>query len=183
MSDLVIRVHDRAEASAFIDRVVGIFAEVFGEPPYYRRPDDVARFRELFAIEIPRPGFRLVTAEAGSEMVGFAYGYSLTAETRWWDGIDPPPDAAFAGERDGRTFAIKELGVAAGWRRRQVGRRLHDALLDGRGEERATLTVRPEAAPAVAAYRKWGWEPIGRTRPEATGPEYVVMVRGSLGPA
>jgi ribosomal protein S18 acetylase RimI-like enzyme len=173
-SDVVVRRHDGAVVA---DRVVGLFAAVFAEPPYLRGPSDVVRFGELLKDEMARPGFRLVTAEAGGELIGFAYGHSLTAETRWWDGIDPRPDDAFLDERDERTFVIKELGVAVAWRRRQVGRRLHDALLDGRTEERATLTVRPEAEPAVAAYRAWGWEAVGRVRPEAAGPLYVVMVR------
>jgi ribosomal protein S18 acetylase RimI-like enzyme len=175
LSDVTIRRHSGAEAGALADRVVGLFAAVFGEPPYLRGPGDVVRFGELFREETARPGFRLVTAEAGGELVGFAYGHSLSADTRWWDGIDPRPDDAFV---DGRTFVIKELGVAAAWRRRRVGRRLHDALLDGRTEQRATLTVRPEAEPAVAAYQAWGWEAVGRVRPEAAGPLYVVMVRG-----
>ncbi|GAA4631866.1 hypothetical protein GCM10023196_062930 [Actinoallomurus vinaceus] len=177
MSDVVVRTHDGKVAEALIEQIVSLYAAVFAEPPYEEGPEDVDDFRELLAIELPQPGFRLVTAAADTELVGFAYGYSLRAATQWWEGITPPPPPEFAAERDGRTFAIKELAVAAPYRRKGVGRRLHEALLDRRFEERATLTVRPDAASAVAAYETWGWSRLGVIRPGAREIAYMVMAR------
>jgi ribosomal protein S18 acetylase RimI-like enzyme len=177
MSDVVVRTHDGRVTETLVERIVRLYAAVFAEPPYEEGPEDVEDFRELLAIELPQPGFRLITAEVDAELAGFAYGYSLRAATRWWEGVVPPPLPGFSAERDGRTFAIKELAVAGPYRREGVGRRLHDALIEGRSEERATLTVRPDAAPAIAAYESWGWSPLGRIRPGDQESTYVVMVR------
>lgn len=177
VSTLIVRTHDGGVPGALTEQVTGLYAAVFAEPPYEEGPEDVENFRELLAVELPQPGFRLVTAEMDGELVGFAYGYSLRAATRWWDDIAPPPPPAFAAERDGRTFVVKELAIAAPCRRKGVGRRLHDELLDRRPEERATLTARPDAAPAMTAYESWGWSRLGVIRPGTDGVTYVVMVR------
>jgi ribosomal protein S18 acetylase RimI-like enzyme len=177
VSDVVIRTHEGSAAGALLEQIVDLYAVVFAEPPYDERPGDVEGFRELLAIELPQPGFRLVTAAVDAELVGFAYGYSLRAATRWWEGIAPLPPPEFTAERDGRTFAIKELAVAAPYRRKGIGRCLHDALLGRRNEERATLTVRPDATPALSAYESWNWSRLGVVRPDAGEITYVVMVR------
>ncbi|WP_433174553.1 N-acetyltransferase family protein [Actinoallomurus sp. CA-150999] len=177
MSDVVVRTHDGSAPDALIGQIVDLYAAVFAEPPYGEGPEDVEGFRELLAVELPQPGFRLVTAAVDAELVGFAYGYSLRAATRWWEGIAPPPPPEFTAERDGRTFAIKELAVASSYRRRGIGRCLHGALLGRRTEERATLTVRPDATPALAAYESWNWSRLGVVRPDAGEIAYVVMVR------
>jgi hypothetical protein len=70
------------------------------------------------------------------------------------------------------------IGWAGGsWRRQGIGRTLHDLVLRGRPEERATLAVRPAAGPAQAAFRAWGWRKIARTRDPAAGsPLYDVLI-------
>src|SRR6202012_4687320 len=73
-----------------------------------------------------------------------------------------PPDVT--AEHPGRTFALTELLVRASWRRQGIGRELHGLLLDGRPEERATLTVPPGAGAAQAAFRSWGWREGARGR-------------------
>ncbi len=78
--------------------------------------------------------------------------------------------------RAGKLFTIMEIAVLQPWRRHGVGRALHDALLDGRYEHAAMLTVRPDAADAVAAYRAWGWRRAGH-RARTDGPGYDILVR------
>ncbi|MCO6010215.1 GNAT family N-acetyltransferase [Actinoallomurus purpureus] len=174
---MIVRTYDGCGAAALTEKVVGLYAAVFAEPPYAEGPEDVEDFRDLLAIEIPQPGFRLVTAEVDGELVGFAYAYSLREATRWWEDITPSPAPEVTAERDGRTFAVKELAVAAPYRRKGIGRRLHGVLLARRSEERATLTVRPDAAPALAAYESWNWSQLGVIRPGGGEITYVVMVR------
>jgi ribosomal protein S18 acetylase RimI-like enzyme len=176
MFNLVIRVHNSEQATKITVQIVDLYAEVFAEPPYNEGADDVDAFAELLDIEIPQPAFRLVTGHIGEELIGFGYGYALRAQTRWWEGITPTPAPEFTAERDGRTFAIKELAVRARWRRRSAGRRLHDALIANRTEERATLACRPDATAAVAAYTSWGWCPIGTFRPTLEALDYRIMV-------
>ena len=87
-------------------------------------------------------------------------------------------------EWPGRTFAVIELAVLAGHRRRGLGARLHAALLDGVRTERVTLAVRPEpeTAPARTAYERWGYRRVGQVRPGGQAPVYDLMVRDLAGP-
>jgi predicted GNAT family acetyltransferase len=72
----------------------------------------------------------------------------------------------------GASFGIAEFGVLAGWRRLGVARRLHDALLAGRGAGRAVLWVRVDAPVARAVYDSWGYRTVGAVD---RSPGYHVM--------
>src|ERR1700721_757796 len=91
---------------------------------------------------------------------------------------DPPygrtEDAAqFAGrfrvQRRQPGFALTDLLVRASWRRQGIGATLHDLILAGRPEERATLTVLPAAIPAQNAFGQWGWRKVAGTRDGGPG--------------
>ena len=56
------------------------------------------------------------------------------------------------------------LGLAVLWLAKGIAHSLHDLVLAGRPEERATVTVRPAATAAQQALRSWGWQRVGRTR-------------------
>jgi ribosomal protein S18 acetylase RimI-like enzyme len=91
--------------------------------------------------------------------------------------LTPVPEE-MSRERRGRTFAIVELVVRTPWRRRGVARRMHDMLLSDRPEERATLTVRPDADAAQASYAKWGWRKVAqKTNPLPGNPVYDILIR------
>jgi hypothetical protein len=71
-----------------------------------------------------------------------------------------------------------EMLVRKPWRRQHVAETMHDLLLSNRTEERATLTVLPEAIPAQRAYAKWGWQKVGQKRNPLPGsPAFDVMVK------
>jgi ribosomal protein S18 acetylase RimI-like enzyme len=88
----------------------------------------------------------------------------LRPATSWWRELTTPLPDEVTAEHPGRTFALAELVVRASWRRQGVGQALHDLILAGRPEERATLTVWPAATPAQNAFRAWGWRKVARTR-------------------
>ena len=111
-----------------------------------------------------QPGFVLAEARHGGYLVAYAAGLPLRPSTSWWKDLTTPLPAALTTEYPGRTFAIAEFLVRASWRRQGIGRALHDLILDGRPEERATVTIPPGAAAAQAAFRSWGWRRIARTR-------------------
>jgi GNAT superfamily N-acetyltransferase len=111
-----------------------------------------------------QPGFVLAEARHGGYLVAYAAGLPLRPSTSWWKDLTTPLPADLTTEYPGRTFALAELLVRASWRRQGIGRALHDLILDGRPEERATVTVPPEAAAAQAAFTRWGWRRIARTR-------------------
>lgn len=169
--------HDGAAATDQRDAVLPIYAACYSEPPYLEGPDDFADFADRWPAYVSQPGFRLVTATIDGETVGFAFGYQLNSDTRWWLGLLDPVDAVTTAEHAGRTFAVIELAVLASLRKQGIGRALHDELLRDRPEERVTLTVRPEATAAVAMYRAWGYTPVGRNRPGEGQPVYLTMLR------
>jgi ribosomal protein S18 acetylase RimI-like enzyme len=106
----------------------------------------------------------LAEARSGGYLVGYAAGMPLRPATSWWRGLTAPLPEEITAEHPGRTFALVDLLVRAAWRRQGIARSLHDLVLAGRPEERATVTVRPAATAAQQALRSWGWQRVGRTR-------------------
>jgi GNAT superfamily N-acetyltransferase len=124
-----------------------------------------------------QPGFALAEARHGGYLVGYASGMPLRPSTSWWRELTTPLPSDVTAEHPGRTFALTELLVRASWRRQGIGRELHELLLGGRPEERATLTVPPGAGAAQAAFRSWGWRKVARTRGEGmSAPVLDVLV-------
>ncbi|MGN9844814.1 GNAT family N-acetyltransferase [Nonomuraea sp. H19] len=167
------------EAASRIEEYRALYAEVYGEPPYEWGAEHADLFVERFAVQRRQEGFALVEARHKAQLVGLGFGVTLLPSTPWWRNLVTPLPESMTTERPGRTWALVELLVRAPWRRRHVARTIHDLLLTGRPEERATLTVLPAATPAVAAYRKWGWRQVGEKRNPLPGaPVFAVMVRG-----
>ena len=103
----------------------------------------------------------------------------LQPSTSWWKDLTTPLPAEVTTEHPGRTFALTELLVRASWRRQGIGRSLHDLILGGRPEERATLVVPPGATAAQQAFREWGWSRVARTRgPDPGSPVLDVLIIG-----
>jgi GNAT superfamily N-acetyltransferase len=169
-SGIAYRVLDGPGAGEREEELLALAAEVCGngdDPEVARR----ARVRRR------QPGFVLVEARHGGYLVGYASGMPLRPSTSWWRGLTTPLPGDVTTEHAGRTFAVTELLVRASWRRQGIGRELHELLLDGRAEERATLTVAPSAGAAQSAFRSWGWRKIARTRgDDAAGPLLDVLV-------
>ena len=116
-----------------------------------------------------QPGFALAEARSGGYLVGYATGMPLRPSTSWWRELTTPLPDEDTAEHPGRTFALTDLLVRASWRRQGIGQTLHDLILGGRTEERATLTVLPAAAPAQSAFQNWGWRKVARTRDPGPG--------------
>jgi GNAT superfamily N-acetyltransferase len=105
--------------------------------------------------------------EAGWEAV---IGYD-----RWWTRMEEPlPD----GYEDLPTIALKELGIRPAWRKTGASVRLHDALLAGRPEQRATLLVNPKAGngKVQVLYASWGYVVFNRQQPPGS-PPLIAMAR------
>lgn len=133
---------------------------------------------ERFNVQATQDGFALREARQGAELVGVAFGVTLQPATPWWRNLLEPLPVGVTEERPGRTFALVELLVREPWRRQHVAETMHGLLLRDRNEERATLTVLPDAIPAQRAYAKWGWRKVGQKRnPLPGGAVFDVMVR------
>jgi GNAT superfamily N-acetyltransferase len=167
-AELVFRLNDGAAAAARLAELQALHAEVYADPPY-QRTDGAAAFAARFAVQRRQPGFVLAEARRGGYLVGYADGMPLRPATSWWRDLTTPLPADVTTEYPGRTFAVTDLLVRASWRRQGIGRALHDLILHGRPEERATLTVLPGAIAAQSAFLSWGWRKVARTRDRRPG--------------
>jgi ribosomal protein S18 acetylase RimI-like enzyme len=171
---------DGAQATEQLAELAALHAEVYGDPPYLRG-DEADAFPGRFAVQCRQPGFALAQARHGGYLVGYAAGMPLRPSTSWWRELTTALPAEVTTERPGRTFALLDLAVRASWRRQGIGRTLHDLLLRDRPEERATLTVRPAATAAVAAFQSWGWRKVARTRDQGPGTPVSDVLIAPLG--
>jgi GNAT superfamily N-acetyltransferase len=74
-------------------------------------------------------------------------------------------------------LALFEIMVRDPWRGTGLAHRIHEELLAGRDEERATLLVEPEHPNVKALYEEWGYQHIGDQQPFPDAPLYATMVR------
>lgn len=167
---------DGSAASALADELGALYAAAYLGTPQQDDPFYSAdRFADRLNGYITSPGFTLVTARAGGDLIGYAFGYVLPVAARWWSGlVDAPPDG-FTTETGTRTFALNELHVRADHRGSGVASELHTKLLESGPYERATVLVRPENS-ALTLYEHWGYRGIGRLKPYLDSPEYLALV-------
>ncbi len=174
---IVVQLLDGSQAAAHASELQDLHAAVYADPPY-RQGDTAAAFASRFRVQRRQPGFVLAEARRGGYLVGYASGMPLRPSTSWWRQLTTPLPDEITAEHPGRTFALTELLVRASWRRQGIGRALHDLILAGRAEERATLTVLTAATPAQDAFQQWGWRKIARTRdPRPGSPVSDVLIR------
>ena len=177
-ADITFRALDGEQAAADFSELRALYTEVYAEPPYEWGQEHADLFAKRFEVQRRQEGFSLVEARDGTELAGLAFGVTLQPTTPWWNNLTTPLPPEVTTERPGRTFALVEMLVRAPWRRRHVAQGLHDLLLRARPEERATLTVLPAAAPAQAAYAKWGWHKVAQKRNPLPGsPLFDVLVK------
>jgi hypothetical protein len=175
---IAIQLTGGGTAASHLPELRALYGEVYAEPPYGWGQDHAALFAERFEVQRRQDGFALAEARDGAQLAGFAFGVTLQPSTPWWQNLTKPLPAEVTTERPGRTFALVELLVRARWRRQHIAQGLHDLLLKGRPEERATLTVLPAAEPAQAAYLTWGWHKIAQKRNPLPGsPLFDVLVK------
>jgi ribosomal protein S18 acetylase RimI-like enzyme len=162
-AQVAVNLLDGTQAAAHAAELQVLHDEVCG------RDGDERGFGDRFLVQRRQPGFVLAEARSGDYLVGWAAGMPLRPSTSWWRDLTTPLPDEVTAEHQGRTFALTELLVRAAWRRQGIGRSLHDLILAGRPEERATLVVPPAATAAQAAFLSWGWRRIARTRGAAAG--------------
>lgn len=100
--------------------------------------------------------FALVEARQGSDLADCCFGVTLQPR----NAVVAPPAHATARRHDHRAPrpdpCPRRAPGAGTCRRQRIAQTMHNMLLQGRPEERATLTVLPTALPAQRAYTKWG---------------------------
>ncbi|WP_326846985.1 GNAT family N-acetyltransferase [Streptomyces kaniharaensis] len=178
---VTIRLLDGEQTTRLEGQLKEVFAEAFAEPPYDEGPADVERAFRRFRSQVRRRGFRAAVAFDGDAVVGMAYGYPLSANTRWWDTLtDPVPDD-LKHEDGNRTFGLFELAVRPAWRRQGVATRMQRVLIGGLDNARVMLNSRPEATAAQASYRVWGYRRVGSAIPWDGAARHDVMILDLVG--
>lgn len=165
-SGIAYRLLDGREAEDRADDLLALAGEVNGNGD---DPESVRQAR----VRRRQPGYVLAEARHGGYLVGYAAGLPLRTSTSWWRELTTPLPAKMTDERPGRTFALTDLVVRAAWRRQGIGTVLHDLVLGGRLEERATAAVPPESGSAQQAFRSWGWRKVARSR--GTSPQAALL--------
>jgi GNAT superfamily N-acetyltransferase len=172
---LRIQRYGRETVAALRDELIDVHTDARAElldQPFYT----AERFGERLDNYAADPTFTLVTGHADQILVGYAFGGTLTAATRWWTGLRDVSDPDVTTETGSRTFAFRELLVRKPYQRRGYAHQLHDALLADRPEERATLLVRVDN-PARNIYLRWGWKVVGTMQPFPDAPIMEAMTR------
>ncbi|MGW1739720.1 GNAT family N-acetyltransferase [Nocardia sp. NPDC001965] len=149
-----------------------------GDP--FDSPAEFMRRFDAYTDPARDRSFELVVVSVGGVPVGQSWGWPLQSGAAWWDALvlDDRDPVEFTAETGDRTFALSEIMVCAEHTGRGLARALHDELLAGRPEQRATLLVEPDNERAYARYRKWGWYRVGWQRPGwADAPRFDVLMR------
>lgn len=154
-----------------LDVYAEIYADRIGEEFH-----SVVRFDERLGWNTQVPGFSAVVGYVENTPVGYAYGCTLQPSTRWWRGLRTPVPEGAATETGSRTFALSELMVTERVRGTGAAKLIHDELLRGRTEERATLLVEQDHPKVRALYEKWGYTWFGEVLPFPDAPLYDAMV-------
>jgi len=164
---MMFQLLDGMRAAPHAAELQDLHAEVYADPRHER--DDDPQFADRFRVQRRQPGFVLAEARRGGFLIGYAAGMPLRSATSWWRDLTTLLPEDVTAEYPGRTFAVTDLLVRASWRRQGIGRALHDLILHGRPEERATLTALPGAIAAQSAFLSWGWHKVARTRDQRPG--------------
>jgi ribosomal protein S18 acetylase RimI-like enzyme len=163
---LVFRRQESAGARVVRDTVEEIYRDSYSEQQQADPFSASGRWMGRFEVYTTEPGFDLVIAcTSDGKPAGQAFGWQLGPATKWWDGLVAEPEPGFTREDGTRTFALSEIMVRRAYTGQGIAHALHDELLGGRSEERATLLVRPANTFAYRAYTRWGWQKVAQLRP------------------
>jgi len=147
-------------------------------------PGAGAGFATMLSGQSEREGFCLYAAldSANGPLIGFGYGFTGRPGQPWRDSLAAAMGDVASEQWLNGYFEFAEFGVLPLWRRRGVGGRLHDCLLDHVPHRRAVLTVREGNRPARRFYERRGWLALYHDffAPSGRGP-YIVMGRELTG--
>ncbi|MBB1245824.1 GNAT family N-acetyltransferase [Streptomyces durbertensis] len=141
---------------------------------------DRFRARERFAWFVDRwsgkESWSCVIGFDEGEPAGFAYGAAF-GRGGWWKGSErpasiPPMESV---------FALSELLVVEKWRKTGLSDALHEALVDSRGDDVATLLVDVTHPKVLALYESWGYTKVDEQKPFEDSPVFAVMVKRLVG--
>ncbi len=139
-------------------QIAAVYGAAFEPPPYLRTPLHIQAFADTLDTHVWRRDFRCFVAEdERGTMVGFTYGYTAGKGQWWFDVVARGMEAAAARFWLADTYEFVELAVVPQSQGQGIGRRLHDAALDGLPHRTAVLSTIQEHTIAQDMYRRYGW--------------------------
>jgi ribosomal protein S18 acetylase RimI-like enzyme len=152
--------------------LLGLVDEIVAGPPYSYAPGEITPTVDWFPALVDKAGLTLVARRDG-EPVG--YGVALPFETygKLGDFADR------LGVRPATTMYLAELGVSSTARRQGIAGRLVDDLHTAFPAGTAASVVRTLAGnePAVALYRRHGYQLVDGVTQQWNGRERIFLIR------
>jgi GNAT superfamily N-acetyltransferase len=176
---LVLTRYASDQLPAIRPTLVEVYAQVYADQlddPFFS-PD---RFAERLDAYASRPGWQAVVGHERGQVAGYAFGAALAPGAAWWRGMLEPLPPQDTAEDGARTFALYEIMLRSPWRGTGAAERIHEELLAGRTEQRATLLVETAHPRVKALYQRWGYRHLGDQRPFPDAPLYATMLREPL---
>ncbi len=163
MKQLTYTRYNTEEAQPLVEQLIETYLDVYkdADPNFFNE----TRYRQQLTSHMTAPLWELITATIDSVLVGYIYGFALRENSRWGEGLQTSLSDNQLHETGDRTVAVSEILVTEPHRRKHIAETLHTDFMERRTEKRATLLVEPDNIPAVTAYEKWGYEPIGLLTP------------------
>jgi len=148
----------RQQVETVHDRLVVVYRDAFSRPPYSKGEDEVAVFSRFLPEHVDREGFRLVVAEEGGDLLGFAYGHENAPGQGWHEVVARLAPPQLVSEWLMGNFRLAEMAVVTKAQGQGIGGLLHDRLLAGLPYRRAVLSTMAAETNAYRLYRKRGWQ-------------------------
>jgi ribosomal protein S18 acetylase RimI-like enzyme len=147
---------------------VRLYSEVWGE--------NSIDFTKRFKRHANYPGFHVVGALVGDNVVGFAYGYTSTPGQYYHDLLRKALTNTNQEWWLEDCYEIVELVVHPDYRRKKLGQGLVTKLLDDAQNRTALLTTQSNNISARKLYEKLNWETLEKNfRPGDVTEAYVIM--------
>ena len=164
------------------EEILDIYRAAFAALPYARGENDTKSFARQLAKHQTYEGFRLIIAREEHDLLGFAYGYAGKPDYWWRSTVSQAMDAATVEVWLSDYFEVVELAVHPKVQGRGLGGRLHDTLLSGLPQRTAALSTAQAETPALALYKKRGWQTLLRDFyfPGGTSPNLVMGIKLAL---
>ena len=166
MAEVFLRRLSRWQAESQATDFAGLYADVYRGPDG-REPPSREDFLRRFAEHVQQPEFDMMIAN-NPRLVGCAYGFRIDRDGSWWDRFaGVPPELVELSEVAGarHLFVLAELMVRPDHRKRGVGGRLVDQLLNRVSAPVAVALVDPSHSRTQDAFRSWGWAKTGDLTP------------------
>ncbi len=149
------------EIPAIREDLARVYREAFAEPPYNEGEAEADQaMQSLLSQHARRDGFRLFVAREGSQIVGFSYGYRGQPGQWWHDLVSKKLSPQDRQKWLSNCFEFVELAVLPSFQDREIGGKLHDALLAGLPYRTAVLSTYSGENRARHLFHNRGWKTL-----------------------